>query len=154
MLSDEDFYARLAEEARILEVEEPGFKLVKNDLRHWKGFILGSGIYDGGVFQIEIRITRKFPFEAPKVTFKTKIFHPNIINEKVCVGIFNKDWVPTMTISGVIEALRNLLNFPNPNSPLNRKAANLLKKDKEAYQKTVREHVKKYATWEKLESKK
>ena len=35
MLSDEDFYARLAEEARILEVEEPGFKPVKNDLKYW-----------------------------------------------------------------------------------------------------------------------
>ncbi|NHI93147.1 MAG: ubiquitin-conjugating enzyme E2 [Candidatus Lokiarchaeota archaeon] len=154
MLSDEDFYARLAEEARILELEEPGFKPVEGDLRRWRGFILGTGIYNGAVFQIEIEITRKFPFEAPRFKFLTKIFHPNIINEKICVGIFNKDWIPTMTVSGVIEAIRNLLLFPNPNSPLNRKAANLLKTDKEKYEKIVHNYVQKHATWEKLEEAK
>lgn len=154
MLSDEDFYARLAEEARILEIEEPGFKPINNDLRRWKGFILGKGIYDGAVFQIEIEITRKFPFEAPRFKFLTRIFHPNIINDKICVGIFNKDWIPTMTLSGVIEAIRNLLLFPNPNSPLNRKAANLIKEDKAKYEKYVRDYVKKYATWDQLEENK
>jgi len=154
MLSDEDFYARLAEEARILEVEEPGFKPVKNDLKHWLGFILGTGTYEKGVFQIEIKISRKFPFQAPNFWWKTKIFHPNIINEKICIGVFNKDWVPTMTISGLIEAVRVLLNYPNPKSPLNHKAAKLLQNNEEKYKETVRDYIKKYATWDALDKKK
>ena len=118
MLSDEDFYARLAYEAKILEEEEPSFKPIGGDLTMWEGFILGTGMYEGGVFKIQITVTRKFPYESPRVKWLTPIWHPNIYKKRVCVGAMGKDWTPTMSIAGLIEALRNLLNFPNPNSPL------------------------------------
>ena len=114
MLSEEDYYNRLVYEAKILEEEEPSFKPVGGDLRVWQGFILGTGLYDGGVFEIQLTLTRNFPFEPPKIRWLTKTFHPNIsLQTKVCVGILGKDWVPTMSVAGVIETLRNLLNFPN-----------------------------------------
>jgi ubiquitin-protein ligase len=151
MLSEEDYYNRLVFEAKILEEEEPSFKPVGGDLRVWQGFILGTGLYDGGVFEIQITLTRKFPFEPPKIKWLTKTYHPNIsLQSKVCVGVLGKDWVPTMSVAGVIEALRNLLNFPNPASPLNTSAASLLKKDKKRYEIEVQKYVKQYATWENL----
>ncbi|TFF86548.1 MAG: ubiquitin-conjugating enzyme E2 [Promethearchaeota archaeon] len=150
MLSEEDFYARLAYEAKILEEEEPSFKPVGGDLTTWGGFILGTGLYEGGVFKIQINITRKFPFEAPKVKWLTQIWHPNIIHRKICVGVMGKDWTPTMSIAGLVEALRNLLNYPNPNSPLNSEAANQMKTNRTKFEQMVRTYVQKYAQWENL----
>lgn len=151
MLSEEDYYNRLVFEAKILEEEEPSFKPVDGDLRVWQGFILGTGLYDGGVFEIKITISRKFPFESPKIKWITKTYHPNIsLQSKVCVGVLGKDWVPTMSVAGVIETLRNLLNFPNPASPLNTQAANLMKKDMKKYEAEVKKYINTHATWENL----
>ena len=151
MLSEEDYYNRLVFEAKILEEEEPSFKPVGGDLRVWRGFILGTGLYDGGVFDIKITLDRKFPFSPPKIRWLTKTFHPNIsLQSKVCVGVLGKDWVPTISVAGVIEVLRNLLNFPNPASPLNSTAANLMKKDMNKYEVEVKKYVNKHATWANL----
>lgn len=151
MLSDEDFYSRLVQEAKILEEEEPSFKPVNNDLRHYRGFIIGTGLYENGVFEVEINITRKFPFDPPQVRWLTPIFHPNFIRNRICVGIFGKDWTPTMNIAGVVEVIRNLMHFPNPRSPLNRDAAKLLMKKPKKYRERVQEHIAKYATWDKVQ---
>ena len=150
LLSDEDFYSRLVLEAKSLEEEEPSFKPINNDLRRWQGFVIGTGLYEGGVFEVEITITRKFPYEPPLVKWLTPIYHPNFIRNKVCIGIFGKDWLPNMNIAGVIEALRNLLHFPNPRSPLNREAAKLLVKKPKKYEERVREYTKRHANWDRL----
>lgn len=34
--------------------------------------------YEGGVFWLEIRLSRDFPFQPPTVQFLTRIYHPNI----------------------------------------------------------------------------
>ena len=34
--------------------------------------------YENGIFKLSIRIPERYPFEPPQITFKTKIFHPNI----------------------------------------------------------------------------
>ncbi|EEY65559.1 ubiquitin-conjugating enzyme E2, putative [Phytophthora infestans T30-4] len=34
--------------------------------------------YEKGVFQLEIEIPERYPFEPPKVRFVTPIYHPNI----------------------------------------------------------------------------
>ncbi|MEM3563656.1 MAG: ubiquitin-conjugating enzyme E2 [Candidatus Jordarchaeaceae archaeon] len=138
------------QEAKIMEEEEPSFHPVDGDLRRWAGFIIGTGIYDGGVFEIEIILPRKFPYEPPKVIWKTNIWHPNIFQKNVCVNILGKDWLPTMSMAGVVETLRNLLNYPNPNSPLNTEAARQMNRNLEEFSKTAKEYVKKYATWDRL----
>ncbi len=133
-----------------MEEEEPSFHPVDGNLRKWEGFIIGTGIYEGGVFEIEIILPRKFPYEPPKVIWKTNIWHPNIYQKNVCVNILGKDWLPSMSITGVVETLRNLLNYPNPNSPLNTQAAKQMNKKVEEFAKVANEYVKKYATWNHL----
>ncbi len=147
MLPDNAFWSRLAFEAKTVQKEEPSFKPMRGDIRHWKGFLMGTGVYEGGVFQVEITLSRKFPFEPPKVRFLTKIWHPNIYRDKVCVGILGKDWVPTSNIVNVIETIRFLLNNPNPHNPLNTAAANQMIKDLDSFMKKAREFVMKHATW-------
>ncbi|MHA1751971.1 MAG: ubiquitin-conjugating enzyme E2, partial [Candidatus Helarchaeota archaeon] len=92
----------------------------------------------------------KFPYESPRVKWLTPIWHPNIYKKRVCVGAMGKDWTPTMSIAGLIEALRNLLNFPNPNSPLNSEAANQMKTNHKRYEEEVKYYLEKYARWDNL----
>jgi len=61
-----------------------------------------------------------------------------------------KDWLPSMSLTGVVETLRNLLNYPNPNSPLNTKAAKQMTRNLGEFVKTAKEYVRKYATWDHL----
>ncbi len=114
----------------------------------WRGMILGTGVYEHGVFYLEIEVKRTYPFEPPRVFFKTPIWHPNIGEDgRVCVGILGKDWRPSITLVGVIETIRNLLNFPNPKDPLNRVAAEQMLNNPAAFMKKAREFTVKYAKW-------
>lgn len=150
ILSEDEYWARLSIEAKMLEQEEPTFRPVSGDIRVWRGYILGTGIYEGGVFQLEIQITRNFPFEPPIVKCLTPVFHPNFKSERVCLGILGKQWTPATSVAGVIEGIRNLLNFPNPDDPLNLEVAELMRKNLEKFKTEAAEWVKKWATWSKL----
>lgn len=117
------------------------------DLTHFRGEILGSGLYGGGVFFVEIKIPREYPFQPPKVRFKTPIWHVNIHKERVCVGILGKEWSPAYSLVQVVETLRFLLNSPNPDDPLNIHAARQWKKDRSGFHSQVKEYIEKYAHW-------
>jgi ubiquitin-protein ligase len=40
-----------------------------------------SEIYREGTFQIEIKLTSRYPAESPEVRFLTPVYHPNIEND-------------------------------------------------------------------------
>lgn len=50
------------------------------DLFMWQAFIEGPSDtpYEGRIFHVRIVLTSDYPIVAPKIYFKTKIFHPNI----------------------------------------------------------------------------
>lgn len=52
--------------------------------------------YDKGAFRIELNFPAEYPFKPPKVTFKTKIYHPNIDEKgQVCLPIISvENWKP------------------------------------------------------------
>ncbi|MFX0015559.1 MAG: ubiquitin-conjugating enzyme family protein [Promethearchaeota archaeon] len=147
MLTEDEWLDRLSIEAQELAREQPTFRTVNNDLTHWRGEILGSGLYEGGVFFIEIHIPRKYPFEPPKVRFKTPIWHVNIFKEKVCVGILGKEWSPAYSLVQIVETIRFLLNSPNPDDPLNASASKQWKRDRESFKLQAVNYVKMYAHW-------
>ncbi|MFX0049799.1 MAG: ubiquitin-conjugating enzyme family protein [Candidatus Hermodarchaeota archaeon] len=147
MLTRNEWLDRLAIEAQELAREQPTFRTVDNDLTHWRGEILGSGLYEGGVFFVELKIPRKYPFEPPIICFKTPIWHVNIFKEKVCVGILGKEWSPAYSLVQVVETIRFLLTSPNPDDPLNNAAARQWKKDRSGFKIQVEEYIRKYAHW-------
>ena len=52
--------------------------------------------YNKGAFKISIEFPSEYPFKPPKITFKTKIYHPNIDEKgQVCLPIINaENWKP------------------------------------------------------------
>lgn len=64
--------------------------------------------YDKGAFRIEIIFPAEYPFKPPKITFKTKIYHPNIDEKgQVCLPVISaENWKPaTKTDQGVFHCI-------------------------------------------------
>ena len=60
----------------------------------------GDSPYAGGVFFLSITFPTDYPFKPPKVSFTTKIYHPNInANGSICLDILRDQWSPALTIS-------------------------------------------------------
>ena len=103
---------------------------VDDNLYQWEAIILGptETPYEGGIFKLNISVLQDYPFKPPIVTFKTKIYHPNINSEgSICLDIFKDStkWAATNTISTVIRSIILLLDTPNELSPWNKEANEL-----------------------------
>ncbi|VUZ43603.1 unnamed protein product, partial [Hymenolepis diminuta] len=68
---------------------------INDDLCHWEGTIIGpdDSPYAGGIFHLDIHFPPDYPFKPPKITFITKIYHPNInSNGSICLDILKDQW--------------------------------------------------------------
>lgn len=122
---------------------------VGDDLFRWTATILGPGQspYNGGIFFLNIVFPPEYPFKPPRVSFTTKIYHPNI-NDKggICLDILKENWSPALTISKVLLSVCSLLTDPNPDDPLVPEIAALYKKDRVKYNQNAKQYTQKYAT--------
>lgn len=58
--------------------------------------------FQGGVFFLNIHFPADYPFKPPKISFTTKIYHPNINAQGgICLDILKNAWSPALTISKV-----------------------------------------------------
>ncbi len=120
----------------------------EGELYHWSGSIVGpsDSPFQGGVFFLDIRFPHDYPFKPPKMTFKTKIYHPNInSNGSICLDILKDQWSPALTLSKVLLSLLSMLTDPNPDDPLVPEIAHIYKTNKAKYEQTAREWTQKYA---------
>jgi ubiquitin-conjugating enzyme E2 D/E len=109
---------------------------VGDDIFHWQATLMGPGEspFEGGVFFLDINFPTDYPYKPPRVTFSTKIYHPNINSSGgICLDILKDQWSPALTISKVLISICSLLDDPNPDDPLVPSIAELYKRDKAEY---------------------
>ena len=120
------------------------------DPKNFQNFIIrihpSEGIWTKGIFDFEFNIPDDFPFEAPKIKCITTLWHPNIdVNGVVCLNILKKDYKPIISLSMIIVGLQFLFLSPNPDDPLNVKAAEEYKHDIQKFQKKVDDYIEIYS---------
>ncbi|KAH7429020.1 hypothetical protein KP509_09G027500 [Ceratopteris richardii] len=119
-----------------------------DNLYEWVSTITGpSGTpYEGGVFFLDIIFPTDYPFNPPKVMFRTRIYHCNIgSNGQICLDILKDNWSPALTISNVLVSICSLLSDANPYDPLVAKIAHQYLTDRASHDRSAAEWTLRFA---------
>ncbi|KAF2354956.1 Ubiquitin-conjugating enzyme E2 [Trinorchestia longiramus] len=136
----------------LADIRRTGIKSFKdiqvdeNNILQWQGLIVPDcPPYNKGAFRIEVIFPAEYPFKPPKLTFKTKIYHPNIDEKgQVCLPIISaENWKPATKTDQVIDSLVQLVNEPEPEHPLRADLAEEYTKDRKKFIKNAEDFTKK-----------
>jgi len=101
-----------------------------------------EGMYKGGAFKFTFAINPNYPHEPPKVKCVQKIYHPNVdLEGNVCLNILREDWKPVLNLNSITVGLQFLFLEPNADDPLNKEAAEELRKDRSKFAKDVKKSL-------------
>ena len=135
----------------------------KDNIYRWKVTFLGPSdtSYNKGLFFVEVIIPKLYPEEAPKIIFKTPIYHPNVYKRKsyndLELGeVAFKDiiyWKHTYNIKEVLTKLYTIFYYPNLELVYSLSIAKEYKKEKYLFDLKAQYFTKKYAAPSKKEIK-
>ncbi|CAL1695198.1 unnamed protein product [Somion occarium] len=102
-----------------------------------------EGMYKGGSFTFSFAINTNYPHEPPKVKCIPKIYHPNVdLDGNVCLNILREDWKPVLNLNSVMVGLQYLFLEPNADDPLNKEAAEELRRNRDQFVYNVRQAMR------------
>jgi len=102
-----------------------------------------EGMYKGGAFVFSFIINMNYPHEPPKVKCTQTIYHPNVdLEGNVCLNILREDWKPVLNLNSVMVGLQYLFLEPNADDPLNKDAAEELRKNREQFVYNVKQSMR------------
>jgi len=135
--------------ADIKKADLKTFRILDTEnMLQWSGILIPEKEpYNKGAFKISIEFPAEYPFKPPKITFNTKIYHPNIDEKgQVCLPIISpENWKPATKTDQVIASLLSLVQDPEPDHPLRADLAEEFTKDKRKFMKNAEDFVKKHA---------
>lgn len=103
----------------------------------------------GGVFNLHLSLPMEYPFKPPTLSFKTKIYHPNVTNDdkgSMCLGMLRADeWKPSSKIDAVLSFAQGLLSEPQPDDAVEGGIAREYKENKKEFVKNAKAWTKQYA---------
>lgn len=68
-----------------------------------------------------------------------QIYHPNVdLEGNVCLNILREDWKPVLNLNSIMVGLQYLFLEPNADDPLNKEAAEDLRKDRNHFASNVK----------------
>ncbi|MCO5584926.1 hypothetical protein L7F22_038858 [Adiantum nelumboides] len=98
-----------------------------------------EGMYKAGSFKFTFAVNNNYPHEPPKVKCVQKIYHPNVdLEGNVCLNILREDWKPVLNLNSIMVGLQYLFLEPNADDPLNKEAADDLRKDRSQFVANVK----------------
>ena len=79
-----------------------------------------TGLFEGAKVEMRVVLPDNYPLSAPKCTFTTKIYHPNVsYSGGICFNLLSGEWKKNVGIAGLVNCMLWFLNNPNFSSPLN-----------------------------------
>ncbi|PAA48143.1 hypothetical protein BOX15_Mlig027603g1, partial [Macrostomum lignano] len=134
---------RLMKDLQMMQKDPPpgvGACPTDENIMVWKAVILGPDdtAFEGGVFKLSMTFTEEYPNKPPAVKFLTSMFHPNVYADgSICLDILQNQWSTSYDVRAVLTSLQSLLGDPNPHSPANMAAAELLTNNCREYTERV-----------------
>jgi ubiquitin-protein ligase/ubiquitin len=99
-----------------------------DSLQFWRALIEGpaGSPFEGGVFALNVVVPDNYPFQAPRITFETPIYHCNVNDSgKICLNILQEDWNPALSVPKCLEAVRVMMKNPDTDNALRQWIADL-----------------------------
>ncbi|KAJ5955211.1 hypothetical protein N7501_009490 [Penicillium viridicatum] len=121
----------------------------QDDVTHLRGSFPGppGTPYEGGTYNIDIKIPTDYPFRPPTMKFETKVWHPNVSSQTgaICLDTLSSAWSPVLTIKSALLSLQSLLSTPEPKDPQDAEVANMLLKSPKEFERVARDWAVGYA---------
>ena len=127
------------------------FELVDDDILEWRAHLSGPAgtPYSAGTFALSLAFPPTYPFKPPEVAFLTPVYHPNVKTGtgEICSDLLGGDgWGPTLNVRHVMGTIRDALERPSGDSPLEPDIALQLSERPREFERRAAKFTREHAT--------